>query len=65
MRGPGEILGTRQTGLADLKIADLVRDQSQIPRVQQLARQLYQQHPELVEPLLRRWLSHSDDYAQA
>ena len=65
LRGPGEILGTRQTGLADLKIADLVRDQSQIPQVQQLARQLYQQHPELVEPLLRRWLSHSDDYAQA
>ena len=65
LRGPGEILGTRQTGLADLKIADLVRDQARIPEVQRLAKALYQRHPELVEPLLRRWLSHSDEYAQA
>ncbi len=55
LRGPGELLGTRQTGLADLKIADLVRDQSLIPQVQKMAR-LMDRHPSHVEPLIRRWL---------
>ena len=65
LRGPGELLGTRQTGLADLKIADLVRDQAYIPQVQRLAQILYRQHPELVEPLIRRWLTAGEQYAQA
>lgn len=65
LRGPGELLGTRQTGLADLKIADLVRDQAYIPQVQRLAQTLYRQHPDLVEPLIRRWLTAGEQYAQA
>lgn len=65
LRGPGELLGTRQTGLADLKIADLVRDQAYIPQVQRLAQTLYRQHPGLVEPLIRRWLTAGEQYAQA
>ncbi|WP_204484218.1 ATP-dependent DNA helicase RecG, partial [Aeromonas veronii] len=56
LRGPGELLGTRQTGLADLKIADLVRDQPLIPQVQKMARFLMDRHPSHVEPLIRRWL---------
>jgi ATP-dependent DNA helicase RecG len=56
LRGPGELLGTRQTGLADLKIADLVRDQPLIPQVQKMARFLMDKHPNHVEPLIRRWL---------
>ena len=65
LRGPGELLGTRQTGLAALKIADLVRDQAHLPQVQRLARRLYDQNPELVDPLLRRWLSQTEQYAEA
>ncbi|MGK4474921.1 ATP-dependent DNA helicase RecG [Aeromonas molluscorum] len=65
LRGPGELLGTRQTGLADLKIADLVRDQSLIPQVQKLARYLMDQHPGHVEPLIRRWLGLRDHYSNA
>ncbi|ANT69680.1 ATP-dependent DNA helicase RecG [Aeromonas hydrophila] len=65
LRGPGELLGTRQTGLADLKIADLVRDQSLIPQVQKMARFLMDRHPNHVEPLIRRWLGLRDHYSNA
>ncbi|QBX73423.1 ATP-dependent DNA helicase RecG [Aeromonas hydrophila] len=65
LRGPGELLGTRQTGLADLKIADLVRDQSLIPQVQKMARFLMDRYPSHVEPLIRRWLGLRDHYSNA
>ncbi|MFQ2271493.1 ATP-dependent DNA helicase RecG [Aeromonas enteropelogenes] len=65
LRGPGELLGTRQTGLADLKIADLVRDQPLIPQVQKMARFLMDRHPDHVEPLIRRWLGLRDHYSNA
>ncbi|MFC3913418.1 ATP-dependent DNA helicase RecG [Pseudaeromonas sharmana] len=65
LRGPGELLGTRQTGLASLRIADLVRDQAMIPRVQELARWIYQHHPECVAPLIRRWMTLQQEFAQA
>lgn len=65
LRGPGELLGTRQTGLADLKIADLVRDQPLIPQVQKMARFLMDKHPSHVEPLIRRWLGLRDHYSNA
>ncbi|KFN19803.1 ATP-dependent DNA helicase RecG [Aeromonas bestiarum] len=65
LRGPGELLGTRQTGLADLKIADLVRDQSLIPQVQKMARFLMDRHPNHVDPLIRRWLGLRDHYSNA
>lgn len=64
IRGPGELLGTRQTGLADLKIADLVRDQALLPEVQRLARYLADRHPTVVEPLIRRWLGQRDHYGK-
>ncbi|PSJ38628.1 ATP-dependent DNA helicase RecG [Zobellella taiwanensis] len=64
IRGPGELLGTRQTGLADLKIADLVRDQALLPEVQRLARYLADRHPEVVEPLIRRWLGWREHYGK-
>lgn len=63
LRGPGELLGTRQTGLADLKIADLVRDQPLIPQVQKLARYLMDQYPSHVDPLIRRWLGLREHYS--
>ncbi|ATG75603.1 ATP-dependent DNA helicase RecG [Zobellella denitrificans] len=64
IRGPGELLGTRQTGLADLRIADLVRDQALLPEVQRLARYLADRHPEVVDPLIRRWLGLRDHYGK-
>ncbi|MGO2132011.1 MAG: ATP-dependent DNA helicase RecG [Halomonas sp.] len=56
IRGPGEVLGTRQTGLAQMKIADLERDADLLTRVTPLADALLAQHPEASQPLIRRWL---------
>ncbi|PMH46016.1 ATP-dependent DNA helicase RecG [Vibrio sp. 10N.286.49.B3] len=65
IRGPGELLGTKQTGLADFKIADLVRDQRLIPEVQRMARFIHDQHPERAKPIIDRWLGEKDIYAKA
>ncbi|MBD3896974.1 ATP-dependent DNA helicase RecG [Halomonas sp. ML-15] len=56
LRGPGEVLGTRQTGLAQMKIADLERDRDLLEEVSPLARALLEQAPEASPPLIRRWL---------
>jgi ATP-dependent DNA helicase RecG len=65
IRGPGEVLGTRQTGLAELKIADLVRDQYLIPHIQKLAVHMMHQAPELVDAIIARWLADRQQYVQA
>jgi ATP-dependent DNA helicase RecG len=62
-RGPGEVLGTRQTGVAMLRIADLVRDQDLLPAVEQAANQLMQEYPGHVNPLVRRWIGEATRYA--
>jgi len=65
IRGPGELLGTRQTGLAMLKIADLVRDGYLIADVQQKAYLLSRQHPECAQALIQRWLGNKERYSNA
>lgn len=65
IRGPGELLGTRQTGLAELKIADLVRDATLIPEIQQTAYLLWQQYPENALALINRWLANREQYSNA
>jgi ATP-dependent DNA helicase RecG len=62
MRGPGEVLGTRQTGLLQLRIADIVREQAMLPEIKQAAASIMQQHPECVQPLIRRWLGTAERY---
>ncbi|RCU51008.1 ATP-dependent DNA helicase RecG [Corallincola holothuriorum] len=62
IRGPGELLGTRQTGLAQLKIADLLRDQGLIPMAQRIAEQLHSRYPAYLSPLTQRWLQQELDY---
>ena len=65
IRGPGELLGTRQTGLAMLKIADLVRDGYLIADIQQKAYLLSRQHPECAQALIQRWLGNKERYSNA
>ncbi|WP_417761870.1 ATP-dependent DNA helicase RecG [Shewanella sp.] len=65
IRGPGEVLGTRQTGLADMRVADLVRDQALIPHIQKLAVHVMSQAPENVDAIIERWLGDRQQYVQA
>lgn len=65
IRGPGELLGTRQTGLAELKIADLIRDGYLIPDIKQKAYLLSRQHPECAQALIQRWLGNKERYSNA
>ena len=57
LRGPGEILGTRQSGLPELRVADLLRDSGLIPAVQRAARLIQEQYPDRVDTLISRWLT--------
>ncbi|WP_351088049.1 ATP-dependent DNA helicase RecG [Shewanella sp. S1-49-MNA-CIBAN-0167] len=65
IRGPGEVLGTKQTGLADLKIADLLRDQHLIEPTQKLAVHVNQQVPQNVDAIIQRWIGDRQQYVQA
>ena len=63
LRGPGEVLGTRQTGLMTFKIADLQRDTDLLDDVRTQAQHIMQTHPSHVKPLIQRWLSNRTVYA--
>ncbi|OTA15579.1 ATP-dependent DNA helicase RecG [Xenorhabdus vietnamensis] len=65
IRGPGELLGTRQTGNAEFRIADLLRDQSMLPEVQRIARYIHQHYPEHAKALIERWLPDRSQYSHA
>ncbi|MET1076779.1 MAG: ATP-dependent DNA helicase RecG [Pseudomonas sp.] len=64
LRGPGEMLGTRQTGLLQFKVADLMRDADLLPAVRDAAQTLLARWPQHVSPLLERWLRHGQQYGQ-
>jgi len=62
MRGPGELLGTRQAGMPQFHIADLLRDRALLPQVQQVAERLLKEHGAQVDPIVRRWLGSAETY---
>ena len=64
LRGPGELLGTRQTGLAQMRVADLLRDADLLPRVQIAAEAMLREWPAHVAPLIRRWVGHAEQYGR-
>ncbi|MDT8283599.1 MAG: ATP-dependent DNA helicase RecG, partial [Gammaproteobacteria bacterium] len=63
LRGPGEVLGTRQTGLMQLRIADIVRDEHWFAEVKKTALYIIEHHPQAVRPLVRRWLGKAERFA--
>jgi ATP-dependent DNA helicase RecG len=64
LRGPGEVLGTRQTGTMQFRIADILRDQDMLDSVKGTARRLLDDHPDHVDPLIDRWLSGAEEYGR-
>jgi len=63
LRGPGEVLGTRQTGLIDFKIADLQRDQNWLPEIKKMAGHLVN-NSKLTDQLIKRWLGSRQQYGE-
>jgi ATP-dependent DNA helicase RecG len=64
LRGPGELLGTRQTGLAQLRVADLMRDADLLPRVQETAELLLGAYPDNIAALAMRWIGSAERYGR-
>ena len=63
LRGPGEVLGTRQTGLLQFRVADLARDEGLLDRIPAVAERLLGDSPERVEKLIQRWIGDADRLA--
>jgi ATP-dependent DNA helicase RecG len=65
LRGPGEVLGTRQTGQLSFRIADLARDAHLLPAVQQVGQSMLADHPQQASRLIERWIGGAARYAHA
>jgi ATP-dependent DNA helicase RecG len=65
LRGPGEVLGTRQTGQLQFRIADLTRDGHLMPEVQRVAEAMMKGHPARCEQLIARWVGDAARYVDA
>ncbi len=64
IRGPGELLGTRQTGIAEFRIACLPEHESLLAEAQAIAVHLYQHHPQKSQELMQRWAGTRADFAR-
>ena len=64
LRGPGELLGTRQTGLAQLRVADLIRDADLLPQVRATAATLSEANSPACAALIARWIGAGEQYAK-
>jgi ATP-dependent DNA helicase RecG len=65
IRGPGELLGTRQTGQVQFRVADLGRDRDLMDTVHGTAELILREHPDRVDPLIKRWIGDSAQYVEA
>jgi ATP-dependent DNA helicase RecG len=64
LRGPGEVLGTRQTGLMAFRIAELPAHNHLLDEVQEISDRIRQAYPELAEPLVQRWTGVGQQFAK-
>lgn len=64
LRGPGELLGTRQAGMLAFRITDLIRDQCLLSRAQSVATRMLEQYPLQATRLLQRWLRNAETYVE-
>ena len=63
IRGPGELLGTKQTGLLQLRVADISRDQYLFEQVEQAANIMIKNNPKNIKPLIQRWINEGLQYS--
>ncbi|WP_151796057.1 ATP-dependent DNA helicase RecG [Acinetobacter soli] len=63
LRGPGELLGTKQTGDMNFRVAKLERDDHLLTQAHYVAGQMLSDYPEQADALLRRWLPEAPRYA--
>lgn len=63
LRGPGEVLGTRQAGIPNMRVADLMRDSRLLPEIQNTAKYLFDNDANKVESLIHRWLGKTVEYS--
>jgi len=64
LRGPGELLGTRQTGLAQMRVADLGRDVDLLPAVQHAAELMLERFSDRIAPLTSRWIGSAERFGR-
>ncbi|EAR07975.1 ATP-dependent DNA helicase RecG [Reinekea blandensis] len=64
LRGPGEVLGTRQTGAVGFRVADMERDAHLLEHIPALADRLNREYPSHSPHIIARWLINADRYAQ-
>lgn len=64
LRGAGEVLGTRQTGYRQFKVANLQRDQALLARLPPIAKKLVQESPETARMITQRWLGNFEQFLQ-
>ena len=64
LRGPGEVLGTRQAGIAQMRVADLARDSDLLPRAVEIADRVLDEAPDQASALVRRWVGAANRYGQ-
>ncbi len=62
LRGPGQVLGTQQTGMMSFRIADLSRDAGMLDQVKVIADELMRDYPAAIDPLIARWLGERELY---
>jgi len=63
LRGPGQVLGTQQTGLMSFKVADISRDADLLDQVKEASEIVLEKYPEIIDPLIQRWLGDNVHYA--
>ena len=64
IRGPGDVLGDRQSGNVNFKIADLIRDQDMLDEAVALAQSIFSQDNTIAKALVQRWIGSVSDYGQ-
>ncbi len=64
LRGAGEVLGTRQTGIMQMRVADLVRDADLLGGIREAAKIIFRHYPAQVAPLVNRWIGHGSRYGR-